>query len=170
VQSLRQAVGKVDFADEPDTAEAVYLELAERRSWRSTFPRQPAPWPISVTREPASLSGHMRLMAVAWALGDWPKRGAASPDPDPGAHHIRAHSPPWRGFWRPGAATTKPGALIFARPGQGRGSGNRGSLRTFSRRMARPRVRPPSSWPGVICFSPRSALGTVALRVLASPA
>ena len=29
VQSLRQAVGKVDFADEPDTAEAVHLELAE---------------------------------------------------------------------------------------------------------------------------------------------
>ena len=70
VQSLRQAVGKVDFADEPDTAEAVYLELAEAQILALDVPAAASTLADLCHREPASLSGHMRLMAVAWALGD----------------------------------------------------------------------------------------------------
>lgn len=70
VQSLRQAVGKVDFADEPDTAEAVYLELAEAQILALDVPAAAITLADLCHREPASLSGHMRLMAVAWALGD----------------------------------------------------------------------------------------------------
>jgi tetratricopeptide (TPR) repeat protein len=70
VQSLRQAVGKVDFADEPDTAEAVYLELAEAQILALDVPAAAITLVDLCHREPASLSGHMRLMAVAWALGD----------------------------------------------------------------------------------------------------
>ncbi len=70
VQSLRQAVGKVDFADEPDTAEAVHLELAEAQILALDVPAAASTLADLCRREPASLSGHMRLMAVAWALGD----------------------------------------------------------------------------------------------------
>ncbi len=70
VQSLRQAVGKVDFADEPDTAEAVYLELAEGQILALEVPGAASTLADLCQREPASLSGHMHLMAVAWALGD----------------------------------------------------------------------------------------------------
>ena len=70
VQSLRQAVGKVDFADEPDTAEAVYLELSEAQILALYVPAAAITLADLCHREPASLSGHMRLMAVAWALGD----------------------------------------------------------------------------------------------------
>ena len=70
VQSLRQAVGKVDFADEPDTAEAVYLELSEAQILALDVPAAAITLADLCHREPASLSGHMRLMAVAWALGD----------------------------------------------------------------------------------------------------
>jgi tetratricopeptide (TPR) repeat protein len=70
VQSLRQAVGKVDLADEPDTAETVYLELAEAQILALDVPGAASTLSDFCSREPASLSGHMRLMAVAWALGD----------------------------------------------------------------------------------------------------
>ena len=70
VQSLRQAVGKVDLADEPDTAEIVYLELAEAQILALDVPAAASTLAELCRQEPASLSGQMRLMAVAWALGD----------------------------------------------------------------------------------------------------
>jgi tetratricopeptide (TPR) repeat protein len=70
VQSLRQAVGKVDLADDADTAEMVYLELAEAQILALDVPGAASTLADLCRREPASLSGHMRLMAVAWALGD----------------------------------------------------------------------------------------------------
>jgi len=70
VQPLRQALGKVDFADEPDTAEMVYLELAEAQILALDVPAAAQTLADLCHREPASLAGHMRLMAVAWALGD----------------------------------------------------------------------------------------------------
>ena len=70
VQALRQAQGKVDFADEPDTAETVYLELADAQILALDLPAAAGTLADLCQREPASLSGHMRLMAVAWALGD----------------------------------------------------------------------------------------------------
>jgi hypothetical protein len=70
VQSLRQAVGKVDLADEPDTAEIVYLELAEAQILALDVSAAASTLAELCRQEPASLSGHMRLMAVAWALGD----------------------------------------------------------------------------------------------------
>jgi len=70
VQSLRKAVDKVDFADQPDTAETVYLELAEAQILALDVPGAAETLVDLCHREPASLSGHMRLMAVAWALGD----------------------------------------------------------------------------------------------------
>jgi tetratricopeptide (TPR) repeat protein len=70
VQSLRQAAGKVDLADEPDTAEMVYLELAEAQILALDVPAAASTLADLCRQEPASLSGHMRLMAVAWALGD----------------------------------------------------------------------------------------------------
>jgi tetratricopeptide (TPR) repeat protein len=70
VQSLRHAAGKVDLADEPDTAEMVYLELAEAQILALDVPAAATTLADLCRQEPASLSGHMRLMAVAWALGD----------------------------------------------------------------------------------------------------
>jgi tetratricopeptide (TPR) repeat protein len=70
VQALRQAQGKVDFADEPDTAETVYLELAEAQILSLDVPAAASTLADLCRREPASLSGHMHLMAAAWALGD----------------------------------------------------------------------------------------------------
>jgi Tfp pilus assembly protein PilF len=70
VQSLRQAVGKVDLADEPDTAETVYLELAEAQILALDVVAAASTLTDLCRQEPASLSGHMRLMAAAWALGD----------------------------------------------------------------------------------------------------
>ena len=70
VQSLREAVGKVDLADDPDTAETVYLELAEAQILALEVPGAASTLADLCRREPASLAGHMRLMAVAWALGD----------------------------------------------------------------------------------------------------
>jgi Tfp pilus assembly protein PilF len=70
VQSLRKAVGKVDLADDADTAETVYLELAEAQILALDVPAAASTLADFCRREPASLSGHMRLMAVAWALGD----------------------------------------------------------------------------------------------------
>jgi tetratricopeptide (TPR) repeat protein len=70
VQSLRHAAGKVDLADEPDTAEMVYLELAEAQILALDVPAAASTLADLCRQEPASLSGHMRLMAVAWALGD----------------------------------------------------------------------------------------------------
>ena len=70
VQSLRQAAGKVDLADEPDTAETVYLELAEAQILALDVPAAADTLADLCHQEPASLQGHMRLMAVAWALGD----------------------------------------------------------------------------------------------------
>ncbi len=76
VQSLRQAAGKVDPADEPDTAETVYLELAEAQILALDVPAAADTLADLCHREPASLQGHMRLMAVAWALGDVKKSEA----------------------------------------------------------------------------------------------
>jgi len=76
VQSLRQAAGKVDLADEPDTAEAVYLELAEAQILALDVPAAADTLADLCHQEPASLQGHMRLMAVAWALGDVKKSEA----------------------------------------------------------------------------------------------
>lgn len=70
VQSLREAVGKVDLADDTDTAEMVYLELAEAQILALDVPGAASTLADLCRREPASLAGHMRLMAVAWALGD----------------------------------------------------------------------------------------------------
>jgi len=70
VHSLQKAVGKVDLADEPDTAETVYLELAEAQILALDVPAAAGTLADLCRQEPASLSGHMRLMAVAWALGD----------------------------------------------------------------------------------------------------
>lgn len=69
-QSLREAVGKVDLADDTDTAEMVYLELAEAQILALDVPGAASTLADLCRREPASLAGHMRLMAVAWALGD----------------------------------------------------------------------------------------------------
>ena len=70
VQSLQRAKGKVDLADEPDTAETVYLELADAQILSLDVPGAASTLADLCRQEPASLSGHMRLMAVAWALGD----------------------------------------------------------------------------------------------------
>jgi tetratricopeptide (TPR) repeat protein len=70
VQSLRQAAGKVDLADQPDTAETVYLELAEAQILALDVPAAASTLADLCRHEPASLQGHMRFMAVAWALGD----------------------------------------------------------------------------------------------------
>ena len=70
VKALRQAVSKTDLADEPDTAETVYLELAEAQILSLDVPAAAATLAELCRQDPASLSGHMRLMAVAWALGD----------------------------------------------------------------------------------------------------
>ncbi len=70
VQALGQARGKVDLADEPDMAEMVYLELAEAQILSLDVPAAARTLADLCRSEPASLSGHMRLMAVAWALGD----------------------------------------------------------------------------------------------------
>jgi tetratricopeptide (TPR) repeat protein len=70
VQSLLRAVGKVDLADEPETAEMVYLELADAQILSLDVPAAASTLADLCRQEPASLSGHMRLMAVAWALGD----------------------------------------------------------------------------------------------------
>jgi tetratricopeptide (TPR) repeat protein len=70
VQSLRQAAGKVDLADQPDTAETVSLDLAEAQILALDVPAAAATLADLCRQEPGSLQGHMRLMAVAWALGD----------------------------------------------------------------------------------------------------
>ena len=70
VQSLRQAVGKVDLADQPDTAETVSLELAEAQILALDVAAAADTLADLCRQEPGSLQGHMRLMAVAWALGD----------------------------------------------------------------------------------------------------
>ena len=70
VQSLRQAAGTVDLADQPDTVETVYLELAEAQILALDVPAAASTLADLCRQEPASLQGHMRLMAVAWALGD----------------------------------------------------------------------------------------------------
>jgi Tfp pilus assembly protein PilF len=70
VQSLRQATGKVDLADQPDTAETVSLDLAEAQILALDVPAAAGSLADLCRQEPASLQGHMRLMAVAWAMGD----------------------------------------------------------------------------------------------------
>lgn len=70
VQALRQAAGTVDLADQPDTVETVYLELAEAQILALDVPAAASTLADLCRQEPASLQGHMRLMAVAWALGD----------------------------------------------------------------------------------------------------
>ena len=70
VQALRHAEGKVDLADEPDTAETVYLELAEAQILSLDVPAAASTLTDLCRRQPSSLAGHMHLMAVAWALGD----------------------------------------------------------------------------------------------------
>jgi tetratricopeptide (TPR) repeat protein len=70
VEPLRKAVELVDFGDEPDKAQDVYLELAEAQIVALDVPAAEATLVELCRREPASLNGHMRLMAVSWALGD----------------------------------------------------------------------------------------------------
>jgi tetratricopeptide (TPR) repeat protein len=67
---LRQAAGKVDLADQPDTAETVSLELAEAQILALDVAAAADTLADLCRQEPGSLQGHMRLMAVAWALGD----------------------------------------------------------------------------------------------------
>lgn len=70
VEPLRKAVELVDFGDEPDKAQDTYLELAEAQIVALDVPAAEATLVELCRREPASLNGHMRLMAVSWALGD----------------------------------------------------------------------------------------------------
>jgi tetratricopeptide (TPR) repeat protein len=70
VEPLRRAVELVDFGDEPDKAQATYLELADAQIVALDVPAAEATLVELCRREPASLDGHMRLMAVSWALGD----------------------------------------------------------------------------------------------------
>ena len=70
LEPMQRAVAMVDLADEPDTAERAYLELAEAQILSLDVPAAAVTLGELCGREPASLSGHMQLMAVAWALGD----------------------------------------------------------------------------------------------------
>jgi len=70
VEPLRKAVTLVDFGDEPDKAQDTFLELAEAQIVALDVPGAEATLVELCRREPASLNGHMRLMAVSWALGD----------------------------------------------------------------------------------------------------
>jgi len=70
VAPLQKAVAMVDLGDEPDTAQEAYLELAEAQILALDVPGAGLTLAELCRREPASLSGHMRLMAVAWAQGD----------------------------------------------------------------------------------------------------
>jgi tetratricopeptide (TPR) repeat protein len=70
VEPLRRAVELVDFGDEPEKAQDSYLELAEAQIVALDVPAAEATLVELCRREPASLNGHMRLMAVSWALGD----------------------------------------------------------------------------------------------------
>ncbi len=76
VEPLRKAVELVDFRDEPDKAQTVYLELAEAQIVALDVPAAEATLAELCRRDPASLDGHMRLMAVSWALGDMPQAEA----------------------------------------------------------------------------------------------
>jgi len=132
VQSLRQAAGKVDLADQPDTAETVSLELAEAQILALDVPAAAATLADLCRQEPGSLQGHMRLMAVAWALGDMKQSEAHLRQTLAVEPNTSRRSPRWRGFWLRRGATTMPGGP-FAKPWTGRrGHGNRGSLRALS--------------------------------------
>jgi tetratricopeptide (TPR) repeat protein len=70
VEPLRKAMELVDFGDEPDKAQDTYLELAEAQIVALDVSAAEATLVELCRREPASINGHMRLMAVSWALGD----------------------------------------------------------------------------------------------------
>jgi len=108
----------VDLADQPDTAETVSLELAEAQILALDVPAAAATLADLCRQEPGSLQGHMRLMAVAWALGDMKQseahlRQTLAVEPN----HIEALTR-WRGFWLRRGATTMPGGP-FAKPWTG---------------------------------------------------
>lgn len=77
VAALRQARGEVEFEAGDDNAESVYLELAEAELHTLDLPGAQATLEVLTQAEPASASGHMRLTAVYWALGDMGKAVAA---------------------------------------------------------------------------------------------
>ena len=77
VAALRQAKGEVDFEAGDDNAESVYLELAEAQLHTLDLPGAQRTLEELTQAEPASASGHMRLTAVYWALGDMAKAVSA---------------------------------------------------------------------------------------------
>jgi len=77
VAALRQARREVEFEAGDDNAELVYLELAEAELHTLDLPSAQGNLEFLTQAEPASGSGHMRLMAIYWALGDMAKAAAA---------------------------------------------------------------------------------------------
>ena len=149
VQSLRQAVGKVDFADEPDTAETVYLELAEAQILALDVPAAASTLADLCRQEPASLSGTHAPDGGGLGPGrHGAKRSAASPDTGRGAQPHRGTHRAGVAVGRRRGATTRPGGL-FAKPWIGeRGPWkSRRPTRVFSSASAT--TRPPSSWPTI---------------------
>ena len=70
VAALRRAKGEVDFQSSDDDAETVYLELAEAELQALDIAGARSTLEILCQAVPASGSGHMRLMALDWAMGD----------------------------------------------------------------------------------------------------
>ncbi len=70
VASLARAVAEVDFASAPDRAESVYLELAQAQILTLDLAAAESTLSELCRWAPSSTAAPMRLMAVAWALGD----------------------------------------------------------------------------------------------------
>ena len=71
--ALERARHEVDFQSDDDDAEVVYLELAEAEVQSLDVAAAQSTLEGLGAVEPASGTGHMRLMAVYWALGDMAK-------------------------------------------------------------------------------------------------
>jgi tetratricopeptide (TPR) repeat protein len=76
VAALSQARAEVEFQAADDDAESVYLELGEAQLRALDVPAARATLEALTAAEPASGTGHMRLMAIYWALGEMAKAEA----------------------------------------------------------------------------------------------
>jgi len=76
VAALRRATREVDFSANDDDAESVYLELAEAELHALDLPSAQNTLEVLTQAEPASATGHLRLTAVYWALGEMTKAEA----------------------------------------------------------------------------------------------